>query len=227
MEIYELRRDPYWKPMPGLVMVDGKEWPAEINGRPAWPIWSVSVSHLEEGAPSEDAPEWEKDAPEGWHRCSRSAKSGAFQLVRTVTAQDLLEKAEGLWEWLLEEKQEDGTAHPARKSPRAVFRFYGFDTWWGTWFSHETFRAGLPEDEVLRSFREYVDRVNGYNREHGDRSMARATEFGGIIYDGPICLMGAEDEWRWTGQRDADGDRTPAPCQCDHCVAQGVYRIGH
>ena len=74
------------------------------------------------------------------------------------------------------------------------------DTWLCIWFSHSTLNTHLTDDELLRSFEQYVCRHEGKSFEQDDF----------------VCLMGAEDRWRWKG-----------PCRCEHCVAQGVVRIDH
>jgi hypothetical protein len=81
------------------------------------------------------------------------------------------------------------------------------DTWCSGWFSHWTFDTGQSDQEVLDSFREYVDRI-----QYSDRP---EDEIGSL-------LMGAEDEWRWHG-----GERTEAPCRCPVCKERGVVRIDH
>lgn len=76
---------------------------------------------------------------------------------------------------------------------------FSHDTWCSGWFSHWTFDDGQSDFEVLGSFAEYVERHSGD--------------------DG--LLMGADDEWRWSG------DGTVAPCRCSDCKRQGILRIDH
>jgi hypothetical protein len=38
-----------------------------------------------------------------------------------------------------------------------------------------------------------------------------------------LCLMGAEDHWRWRGEREGD----PPPCRCEGCKKCGFIRINH
>ena len=88
------------------------------------------------------------------------------------------------------------------------------DVWCSGWFSHHTFDVGLSDDDVLLSFERYVTRI-----EHSTLS---ESERGGL-------LMSAEDRWRWHGCVNGDprGERTPAPCRCEHCKKAGLIRIDH
>ena len=86
-----------------------------------------------------------------------------------------------------------------------------YETWCPTWFSHWTFDDGRSDEEYLRSFGDFVNR------------MERVDDY---------CLMGAEDRWRWHGVAD-DGETTDPnkytkpPCRCKHCKAKGIVRIDH
>lgn len=92
-------------------------------------------------------------------------------------------------------------------------KYLRHDSWCQGWFSHWTFRDGMSDEEVLASFDRYVDGVFRTSQpwEAYDR------------------LAGAADRWRWHGYADGDpqGQRTPAPCNCEHCRAQGIVRIAH
>ena len=91
----------------------------------------------------------------------------------------------------------------------------GRDTWCEGWFSHYTIDIGLSDREVLDSFERYVDRIQ-YNYDLTESQRGGA-------------LMGAEDRWRWYGCANGDpqGERTPAPCRCEHCKKSGLIRIDH
>ena len=99
-----------------------------------------------------------------------------------------------------------------------------YDTWACGWFSHYTFRDrfGDPAD-VLRDFDDYVDRVQRAQEPYGDGpdSIKAYEADTGKPW---ICLMGAEDRWRWSGEE--MGDRI-APCRCSDCEKAGVWRITH
>lgn len=93
------------------------------------------------------------------------------------------------------------------------------EEWCLRWFNHFTFDRGLSDQEVLKSFRRYVWRIERLNQ----RAQKFITcEDGSILHVDVHCLMGAEDEWRWSG-----ADDTPAPCRCEHCVKRGVVMINH
>lgn len=80
------------------------------------------------------------------------------------------------------------------------WRFVREETWLCVWFFHSTLNTHLTDDELLESFERFVCRHEGKRPEQDDF----------------VCLMGAEDRWRWKG-----------PCRCEHCIAQGVVRIDH
>lgn len=88
------------------------------------------------------------------------------------------------------------------------------ESWCLEWFCHWTFDDGQDDAEILASFQRYVDRMQRHNRKHG-----RKESYGWIDV---ICLMGAEDRWRWRGMDDAE-----APCRCEGCKKNKVIRIVH
>lgn len=71
------------------------------------------------------------------------------------------------------------------------------------WFSHETFRAGRSDPELLASFERWVRRW-----EAAQDDLAR--------HPGAPCLMGAEDRWRWK-----------ALCRCEGCRRTDRAFIAH
>lgn len=85
----------------------------------------------------------------------------------------------------------------------------GYDSWKLTWFSHMTYDLGQSDEEVLRSFEDFVSR----NEYHGPDMDLKASR----------CLMGAEDRWRWRGEK----DDSPAPCRCEGCKNHELIRINH
>jgi hypothetical protein len=103
-------------------------------------------------------------------------------------------------------------------------KFVGREAWCLSWFEHWTFDVGQSDAEALASFESYVRRHEWYQEwslESQDRTRLEAD----LAEQGigrAICLMGADDRWRWKG----DGDGKP-PCRCKHCREQGVIRIGH
>ena len=96
------------------------------------------------------------------------------------------------------------------------------ETWCLEWFSHYTFRDRFTSPgEVIADFEEYVSRIE---RRQGfyEASPDRIKRFEALTDHKWICLMGAEERYRWSGAGD-----TPAPCSCKACVAQAVWRINH
>lgn len=97
-----------------------------------------------------------------------------------------------------------------------------YETWNTTWFCSESFNSELSNAEVLDSFEEYVRRYE----ELQNMPYNRIRELG-FDY---VCLMGAEDRWRWRAGFTPDGTRDddyPAPCRCRHCQSAGMVRIAH
>ena len=93
------------------------------------------------------------------------------------------------------------------------WEFLGYDTWCCQWFSHYTFATHLSDEELLDSFAEFVKRHRGHDRwpdEERDEYHARVEPID------RVCLMAAEDRWRWEG-----------PCRCEDCQKLGVVRFNH
>jgi hypothetical protein len=93
--------------------------------------------------------------------------------------------------------------------------FDRWEEWCCHWFNHYTWDRGLSDADVLASFERYVWRIEQLNRRN-----PRFTE-SGYQFD-EVCLMGAEDRWRWRAADDED-----PPCRCENCKEQGVVRINH
>jgi len=96
------------------------------------------------------------------------------------------------------------------------------ETWCMEWFSHYTFRDRFTSPgSVLADFEQYVNRVE---RRQGSQHLSPEVieDFEERSGHKWICLMGAEDRFRWSGAEDG-----PAPCSCKHCIDQGVWRINH
>lgn len=93
-------------------------------------------------------------------------------------------------------------------------------TWHLTWFCHETHQKFDSDEEALRSFERYVDWAERYCASHSE---VKTFKDGSHYVDKPICLMGAEDRWRWRGE----GYDDPPPCKCEHCLEHGATRINH
>jgi hypothetical protein len=98
--------------------------------------------------------------------------------------------------------------------------FERWEEWCCHWFNHHTWDRGLSDADVLASFERYVWRIERLNQQN-----PRFTE-DGFQFD-EVCLMGAEDRWRWRAADDDNGDQVDPPCRCKHCKEQGVVRINH
>jgi hypothetical protein len=105
-----------------------------------------------------------------------------------------------------------------------------FEEWCCSWFGHWTFDLGLSDADVLASFEEYVWRIQQHNK---DNPRFIVSDDGTKFYHDDICLMGAEDRWRWTARAEGTsaigcGEQTgKPPCRCDGCKRNGVVRIDH
>lgn len=113
------------------------------------------------------------------------------------------------------------------------------ESWVLGWFSHSTIDEGQDDEYFIQSFSEYVARVQIFNREHGE--MVAFKDGTGHYWTEPICLMGAEDRWRWHSlvypddfnPKDRDEykrigrDRDHLPCRCRFCKEQGIVQINH
>lgn len=92
-------------------------------------------------------------------------------------------------------------------------KFIEFTTWCLTWFSHYTYNTNLSNSELLESFEKYVDEKKEFNFNINEESIISFEAR--VPKEKRICLMGAEDRWRWK------------LCRCKHCQKQGVVRIDH
>jgi hypothetical protein len=107
----------------------------------------------------------------------------------------------------------------------AVVTYTHVETWACEWFSHSQPDWGDDDATVLAGFNRYVNRVERFNRQN------RQAGASGYSFD-PICLMGAEDFWRYRGAK-KDGsaansaEESPPPCRCDGCRKLGLVRINH
>lgn len=88
----------------------------------------------------------------------------------------------------------------ALETVEAGWKFLREATWCCGWFQHYTYSIHLTDDELLESFEQYV----------------RAHEHKDYQDDEYVCLMGAEDRWRWKD-----------PCRCEHCQERSIVMIDH
>ena len=95
--------------------------------------------------------------------------------------------------------------------------FERYDTWLLRFFCHSTFKIeGKNNNWYLDSFKEYVSRKENEN-EH-----AKYNEGYDDLHP-KYQLMGAEDKWRWRGEREGDS----APCECSACLDSDLIFINH
>jgi hypothetical protein len=89
------------------------------------------------------------------------------------------------------------------------------------WFNHYTFDVGQSDDEVLNSFEEYIKRYEWMQNDNITFSNNKPKDY--------ICLMGAENRWRW-GHRDYNNPDKfiyGEPCRCENCRKLGIIMIDH
>lgn len=109
----------------------------------------------------------------------------------------------------LREAVDDGAMEVLETS----WEFLGYDTWCCQWFSHYSFATHLSDDELRDSFAEFV----GRHRSHERRGSEEQDEYHARVEPANrVCLMGAEERWRWKG-----------PCRCEHCEARGIVKFDH
>ncbi len=102
---------------------------------------------------------------------------------------------------------------------------YDYEEWCPTWFSHYILDNGQSDEEILKSFEEYVWRIQRRNQDEGHMNVQG-------YWQETYCLMGAEDRWRWraatdNGDNNEDPDKYPPPCRCNGCKERGVIVINH
>lgn len=191
----------------------------EIDGEVAYPIYSISARWVNDGEHDPKYPRRYEGLPDG--RVSNS--TGFNWMYPYETELGWVEKAGMRW-WEKYRRRDKGDKYSIHdKHPDGCIlsvKYVRHEVWCLTWFEHYTFDRGQTDEEVLRSFRTYVRRVEDFNYKHGWHDSC--TDFS-IPH---IALMGAEDRWRWCGGEDPHHPTHP-PCRCGHCQRRGVIRIGH
>jgi hypothetical protein len=94
------------------------------------------------------------------------------------------------------------------KCTRMTVKRLGRVPWVLTWFAHQTFRDGRSDGQLYDSFERYVDQY----RWMQDMSSLDFEKKHGVPY---VCLMGAEDRWRWK------------LCECVPCQKRGIAVFTH
>lgn len=186
-----------------------------IDGEPAYPIYDIGVRWEQDG---------EEDPGSHWYAGEGRTKNGTqlHRMYRDDPGEDGVarEITEEWWPEYVEKK----LAGVNSTEPTIEVCPVWYETWCCSWFEHWTFDDGRTDREYLESFENYVRRHEDY-QDHIRHVEDERSERG----EPTICLMGAEDRWRWCGSGD-DGKpdtRTDPPCRCEHCREQGVVRIGH
>lgn len=192
----------------------------KINGEQAFPIYSFSAKWAQDGVQDPEYPNSFKDLPE-----DRIWNSTSFtKMFKTEQTEDDLEAFQNEW-WEHSIKSVDHYDNIALESKNISdlvlnHKFIEFEVWNLLWFEHMTFDIGKSNEEVLRSFEDFVRRKEELNKHYRYKTGEDRDKY---------CLMGAEDRWRWhgaepNGERD---DHSPAPCRCKYCKQFGVVKITH
>lgn len=189
-----------------------------IDGDPSYPIYSVGLKWVQDIAPGADYskyPKWLEGLPEGqfWDSAHR------YEMRRDDPGRDEIERW-AVEEWWPQVRAKYEDRNPA--DPQVTVKGPRWEIWQLTWFQHKTFDVGQTDEEALASFERYVRR---YEHMQGLPTSYQIDRF----RDDYICLMGAEDRWRWHGAGESGDrdERSDPPCRCVHCREQGVLRIGH
>lgn len=206
-----------------------------------YPIYHINVGFVRDDVetPKDNEPLWlqednikaRKDLPKGRIRDNISYTSVMFQfspnllILRDQYQQTALD---GITIKL--ERKNWPDVHPSDFEVFIEFKYY--EEWCLRWFNHYTFDYGQSDAEVLESFRQYVSRTKKKNQKKGykvyDSDGRNIIEL--HIEDGfwheSNCLMGAEDNWRWSGDN-KNGERTKPPCRCAGCKKNGIIMINH
>ena len=171
---------------------------------PKYPIYTIDVRWEQDGEHDEKYPNWHKGLPEGriWN------SSGFNKMYKEYPDLDVVKEYVDEWWSGYRVDKLDGKNSG---EPEITIGEPRLETWCLTWFQHYTFDDGRTDKEFLESFERYV------------RRYAHLQDYTGDTPDNYICLMGAEDRWRWHGETHDD----KPPCRCKHCTKQGVVRIGH
>jgi hypothetical protein len=187
----------------------------QIDGETAYPIFTFSAKFTQKVL--ENAADWQtKDQPEG--RQSNSTSSIGIFYKEEVSGETLQKDLEKWW-GKTKAHYESEKGYEDIQDVELSFEYERNETWICEWFCHCTPDVGQSDEDALKSFQNYVYRIQDLNQKlrcEQDLSY-HATPKGGV------CLMGAEDRWRWRGENDARG----VPCRCKGCKDSGIIRINH
>ncbi len=186
---------------------------SEIDGETAFPIFSVRVNWLQDGEHDARYPNWYIGLPQG---TISNGTSWHVMKKEPVTLEQIQLEANEWWGKYSEEKR-----IPNIRDLKLEVKYFKNEVWNCVWFSHMTFDLGQDDKQILESFSKFVIRMEVLNEklcyEQGISFSYNETPKGGY------CLMGAEEKFRWRGEKDGDS----APCRCVGCKKHGVIRINH
>jgi hypothetical protein len=188
---------------------------SKIEDEVSFPIFSVSAKWLQDETDPETRvkyPNWYVDVPEG-----KKSNGTGYDVMKNgpVTLDQIIHETNQWWLKYSQEKQ-----FPNVQDLKLDVRYKKHEVWYCTWFCHTTFDLGQTDEQILKSFENYIDRTELLNE--------KLREEQNIVYrdqtpKGGECLMGAEDRWRWRGEN----DNSNPPCRCAGCKKWGVIRINH
>ena len=140
--------------------------------------------------------------------------SGFSTMYKEEPTTEQLENDLNAYKQSITNKQNE-EGHHVTEWLEATYKYVEHEAWSPLWFGHMTYNQFETNEEVERSFLEFIDRKMTQNKKNGHYE----TE---MNYDVPYnpdkpfyCFMGAEDKWRWE------------ICRCEHCQARGKITIDH
>jgi len=92
------------------------------------------------------------------------------------------------------------------------YKYIEDEIWMLNWFSHMTYNQFEKDEDVERSFWQFIDRKMISNRQNGHGEIEKYDDGDKDTF---YCFMGAEDRWRWK------------ICRCEDCVRLGKITIDH
>ena len=187
-----------------------------IDGDKVFPIYKITFMWEEDGEPNKEYPEsW--IVPEVTEGVRIKNSVGFSRMMKEeINEIELNKYIQNLWNTYSAQGKVLSKNPSNFTSSVRMFK----ESWNCTWFGHETFDLGQTDKEVLDSFERYVRRHEDYQGMYLDNPDR--------LPENPICLMGAEDRWRWYGTQDkVTGEQTSAPCRCEACKESGKISISH
>jgi hypothetical protein len=193
----------------------------EINGEKDYQIWSWNVYWIQDMKPEDRENEWSKRDMELYNKNRLRSSSGSYCMYKDdKTKEEVEAEAKKWWDEFSSQNEKIKGLNPELE--KIEVEFIRNEVWCGGWFHHWTFDVGKSDVEVLRSFSDFVERMQVLNERERYKSGKDVEAY---------CLMGAEDRWRWHGKVEKSSDEgdthTAPPCRCEGCKKNGVVRICH